>query len=69
LLPVSQPSPVLNFGGGYVEGGWVITEEPIRYSVGDAAFARPKVANPWSFGGGGWGAWELARIMQIGWRM
>jgi phosphate-selective porin OprO/OprP len=59
LLPPSQLSPILSFGGGYVEGGWVITGEPIRYSVGDAAFARPKVANPWSWGGGGWGAWEL----------
>jgi phosphate-selective porin OprO and OprP len=58
LLPPSQPSPVLSFGGGYVEGGWVITGEPIRYSVGDAAFARPVVINPFSLGGG-IGAWEL----------
>jgi len=40
------PTPRLNFHGGYVEGGWVITGEPIRYSTGSAAFARPKVANP-----------------------
>jgi phosphate-selective porin OprO/OprP len=59
LLPPGKPSPVLSFGGGYVEGGWVITGEPIRYSVGDAAFARPRVTNPFSLGGG-IGAWELA---------
>jgi phosphate-selective porin OprO/OprP len=58
LLPPSSPSPVLNFGGGYVEGGWVITGEPIRYKADDAAFARPKVANPFSLGGG-LGTWEL----------
>jgi phosphate-selective porin OprO/OprP len=58
FLPPTQPSPILSFGGGYVEGGWVITGEPIRYSVGDAAFARPKVANPFSLGGG-LGTWEL----------
>ena len=46
------------------ELGWVITGEPIRYSVGSASFARPKVADPFSFSpfswGGGKGAWELS---------
>jgi phosphate-selective porin OprO/OprP len=55
--PAHQPS--LAFNGGYVEGGWVITGEPIRYSVGDAAFARPKVDQPWTLDGPGIGAWEL----------
>jgi phosphate-selective porin OprO and OprP len=59
LVPPNKPSPVLGFNGGYVEAGWVITGEPIRYSVGSAAFARPKVAEPFSFGGG-IGAWELS---------
>ena len=58
-----QPAPGLNFNGGYVEAGWVITGEPIRYNVGAAAFARPKVADPfWVLGDGfaaGPGAWEL----------
>src|SRR6516225_3439793 len=44
--PVSQPAPHLDFHGGYVEGGWVLTGEPIRYSTGSAAFARPKVDSP-----------------------
>src|SRR5207253_3247381 len=39
LPPARQPS--LAFNGGYVEAGWVITGEPIRYSTGSAAFARP----------------------------
>jgi phosphate-selective porin OprO and OprP len=55
----TAPSPVLGFNGGYVEAGWVITGEPIRYSVGSAAFARPKVDDPFILGGA-WGAWELA---------
>ena len=55
--PAHQPS--LAFNGGYVEGGWVITGEPIRYSTGDAAFGRPKVAEPWTLDGPGIGAWEL----------
>ena len=59
LVAPNKPSPVLGFNGGYVEGGWVITGEPIRYSVGSAAFARPKVDNPFTFGGG-IGAWELS---------
>ena len=53
------PQPSLAFNGGYVEAGWVITGEPIRYSVGDAAFARPKVDQPWTLDGPGIGAWGL----------
>jgi phosphate-selective porin OprO/OprP len=59
LLPPGKLSPVLSFGGGYVEGGWVITGEPFRYNVGNAAFARPRVTNPFSLGGG-LGAWALS---------
>jgi phosphate-selective porin OprO/OprP len=59
LLPPGTPSPALGFNGGYVEAGWVMTGEPIRYSTGSAAFARPKVAEPFSLGGG-LGAWELS---------
>jgi phosphate-selective porin OprO/OprP len=58
-----QPAPGLNFNGGYAEAGWVITGEPIRYNVGSAAFARPKVADPFTIVEGGIepgiGAWEL----------
>jgi phosphate-selective porin OprO/OprP len=60
LVAPNKPNPVLGFNGGYVETGWVITGEPIRYNVGAAAFQRPEVANPFSIHGGGLGAWELA---------
>jgi len=60
LVAPNKPSPVLGFGGGYVEAGWVITGEPIRYSVGDAAFARPNPANPFALGTGQIGAFELS---------
>jgi len=53
-------APNLSFNGGYVEAGWAITGEPIRYSTGDAAFARPKVDNPFTFDERGIGAWELS---------
>jgi phosphate-selective porin OprO/OprP len=59
----SQPAPTLNFHGGYVEGGWVVTGEPINYSTSAAAFARPKPANPFGLTEDGFeigpGAWEL----------
>jgi phosphate-selective porin OprO/OprP len=54
------PSPRLGFNGGYVEGGWVITGEPIPYDVARAAWAGPKVDHPFSLKDGGIGAWELA---------
>jgi phosphate-selective porin OprO/OprP len=54
------PSPRLGFNGGYVEGGWVITGEPIPYHITRAAWARPKVDHPFSLEDGGIGAWELA---------
>ncbi len=60
LVAPNKFNPVLGFNGGYVETGWVITGEPIRYNVGAAAFQRPEVANPFSIHGGGLGAWELA---------
>jgi phosphate-selective porin OprO/OprP len=53
-------APNLNFNGGYVEAGWVITGEPIRYSVGSAAFARPKVDSPFTIDERGIGAWEVS---------
>jgi phosphate-selective porin OprO/OprP len=56
----NAPAPSLGFNGGYVEGSWVITGELIPYDVKRAAWTRPKVDNPFSFGGGGIGTWELA---------
>jgi phosphate-selective porin OprO/OprP len=54
------PSPRLGFNGGYVEGGWVMTGEPIPYAITRAAWSRPKVERPFSLADGGIGAWELA---------
>jgi phosphate-selective porin OprO/OprP len=57
------PAPGLSFNGGYVEGGWNITGEPFRYNVGAAAFARPKVDDPFIINEDGFspgiGAWQL----------
>jgi phosphate-selective porin OprO and OprP len=54
------PAPRLGFDGGYVEGGWVMTGEPIPYDAERAAWGRPKVDHPFSLADGGIGAWELA---------
>ncbi len=48
------------FSGYYFEGSWVITGEPRVYNKTTAAFDAPNVAHPFSFGGGGIGAFELA---------
>jgi phosphate-selective porin OprO/OprP len=58
------PAPGLGFNGGYVEAGWNITGQPFRYNVGAAAFARPKVDEPWIIDENGVspgiGAWQVA---------
>ncbi|WP_165838935.1 porin [Roseicella frigidaeris] len=60
------PRPDLGFEGGYVEGSWVITGEPRRYSTASGAFGRPSPARPFDFAGGGWGAWEaMARYSVV----
>ena len=60
----NQPAPGLSFNGGYVEAGWNITGEPFRYNVGSAAFARPKVDDPFIINENsvspGIGVWQLA---------
>jgi phosphate-selective porin OprO/OprP len=54
------PAPRLGFNGGYVEGSWVLTGEPHRYSIDRASWGRPRVDYPFSLADGGIGAWELA---------
>ena len=67
--PEGQPAPGLSFNGGYVEAGWNITGEPFRYNVGSAAFARPKVDDPFRIDENGVspgiGAWQLAARYSI----
>ncbi len=52
--------PELNFDGWYAQASWVITGEAKGYNGQNAAFTPPKPRIPFSFAGGGWGAWELA---------
>ena len=57
------PAPGLTFNGGYVEAGWNITGQPFIYNVGSAAFARPKVDDPFIVNENGIspdiGVWQL----------
>ena len=56
----AAPHPDLAFEGGYVEGSWVITGEPRRYSAAAAAFTRPNPARSFTFQEANAGAWEVA---------
>jgi phosphate-selective porin OprO/OprP len=49
-----------HFNGYHVEGMWLLTGETRKYNNQTAAFDAPPVAHPFSWGHGGWGAWELA---------
>lgn len=48
------------FSGWYGQATWLITGESKPYSAATASFGNPKPRIPFSFNGGGWGAWELA---------
>ena len=53
---VSDPK----FNAWYVEGSYVLTGEPRKYSMAAGAFTRPSAAYPFDPSKGQWGAWELA---------
>jgi phosphate-selective porin OprO/OprP len=60
---VSRTDPGLSspvFHGYYVEGSWVLTGEARKYNTQTAAFDAPAVNHPFTWGGGGMGAFELA---------
>ena len=48
------------FNGWYGLATWVLTGESKPYLPATGAFGNPKPRIPFSFNGGGWGAWELA---------
>jgi phosphate-selective porin OprO/OprP len=58
LPPFGAPS--LNFQGGYVQAGYVLTGETHIYNPASASYLGIKPAHPFSLDGGGWGAWEIA---------
>ena len=58
---VQQPQgQTLEFNGLYGSVSWFLTGETRPYSRTDAAFARVIPKHNFDWGGGGWGAWEIA---------
>jgi phosphate-selective porin OprO/OprP len=56
--PVSAVSPTYN--GWYVDASWYLTGESRNYDAPQGTWGRTKVKNPFHFGSGGWGAWQIA---------
>lgn len=56
--PRAALAPEPDYDGWYAEATWIITGESRGYNAQNAAFTQPKPRV--AFGGGGWGAWELA---------
>lgn len=48
------------FSGWYGQASWILTGENRVYVPATGAFGNPKPRIPFSFNGGGWGAWEIA---------
>jgi phosphate-selective porin OprO/OprP len=48
------------FSGWYALASYMLTGESKPYLPASGAFGNPKPRIPFSFNGGGWGAWELA---------
>lgn len=53
-------APTFDFDGWYAQGTWVLTGERRIYKSSTASFSNPIPRIPFSFSGGGWGAWEVA---------
>jgi phosphate-selective porin OprO/OprP len=52
--------PGLDFDGGYLQASWTMTGESRKYIPTTGAYSAITPARPFSLGGGGWGALELA---------
>ncbi|MDX5367269.1 MAG: OprO/OprP family phosphate-selective porin [Alphaproteobacteria bacterium] len=50
----------VDFDAWYLQASWILTGESYRYDIKKAAYSGVKPANPFGFGGGGMGAWEVA---------
>lgn len=48
------------FDAWYLQASWILTGESYKYDIKKAAFSGVKPNNPFGFGGGGAGAWEIA---------
>ncbi|PKQ09657.1 MAG: hypothetical protein CVT73_01445 [Alphaproteobacteria bacterium HGW-Alphaproteobacteria-12] len=48
------------FDAWYLQASWIITGESYKYNIKKAAYSGVKPDNPFGFGGGGAGAWEIA---------
>jgi phosphate-selective porin OprO/OprP len=58
--PPALPKPSLSFDGWYAEASWILTGESKGWNQATGAFTAPKPAQPFTFDGTGWGAWEVA---------
>ncbi|MDZ4380972.1 MAG: porin [Parvibaculum sp.] len=50
----------VNLDAWYLQASWILTGESYSYDIKKAAYKGVKAANPFGFGNGGPGAWEIA---------
>ncbi len=56
----------LNFGGGYIQASYTLTGERRKYIETTGSYSGITPVNPYYYGSGGWGAWEIAgRFSQV----
>lgn len=53
-------NPDADLDAWYLQASWILTGESYKYDIKKAAYSGVKPANPFGFGGGGAGAWEIA---------